>query len=431
MAREFKREKPLSIDKLAKPALIVCVVAILWSLGKSIFSADTIHRYSPLDSLQMSSLFSPSSSPSVVLCLSESEMEKGTQLNSAFYDASLNPDLSTVVTFITLDCESKMLNGDVINQKYSLDLTIKPATVFMTNSPGSKKIIKFKGSDLKSGAHLSKAIRHFSSPRSTKIKRTGDLQPLCLDLPYCLAILKSGDYTSDFKEAVKNVILKYPEVAVVNLDSDLMELKGVEGNAEAGSTYIDNSSRLVMFRNDPILEYKFYPISDVKGLSDWVEEGLDCEGCGFRLGGEGVKGISRTKRSRERAKKRRVEGERGGLGEGKKKKEKKGGGLFGNKKKGDTPPPPPESTGGDSKDDRKAERARRKKAQEAERKAAYDALSEEEKEAEDRKKEMERKRRIEEEIRRNAFEESDEGARGGEVEEEEEEEEEEEVMDLD
>ncbi|GMH82336.1 hypothetical protein TL16_g09223 [Triparma laevis f. inornata] len=228
MAREFKREKPLSIDKLAKPALIVCVVAILWSLGKSIFSADTIHRYSPLDSLQMSSLFSPSSSPSVVLCLSESEMEKGTQLNSAFYDASLNPDLSTVVTFITLDCESKMLNGDVINQKYSLDLTIKPATVFMTNSPGSKKIIKFKGSDLKSGAHLSKAIRHFSSPRSTKIKRTGDLQPLCLDLPYCLAILKSGDYTSDFKEAVKNVILKYPEVAVVNLDSDLMELKGVE-----------------------------------------------------------------------------------------------------------------------------------------------------------------------------------------------------------
>lgn len=125
-------------------------------LPQSIFGADTIHRYSPLDSLQMSSLFSPSSSPSVVLCLSESEMEKGTQLNSAFYDASLNPDLSTVVTFITLDCESKMLNGDVINQKYSLDLTIKPATVFMTNSPGSKKIIKFKGSDLKSGAHLSK-----------------------------------------------------------------------------------------------------------------------------------------------------------------------------------------------------------------------------------------------------------------------------------
>lgn len=162
----------------------------------------------------MSSLFSPSPTPSVVLCLSKDAYSSSQKLNSAFYDASLNfdPLSDTPINFITLDCSEPLKNGKSISETYSLDMSLKPATVFLTNSPTKNKLIKFTSSHLKSGSHLTKAIKANLEPRSIKIKKTGDLNPLCFDLPYCVAILKSGGYTDDFKKDLKNVILKYPEV---------------------------------------------------------------------------------------------------------------------------------------------------------------------------------------------------------------------------
>jgi hypothetical protein len=289
------RSRPPPLHLLFKPALLICVVSVLYSLISSVLTGNPFDRLDVEDTMHISDVFSGSLGGHVVLCLSQDEVERSKPLNSAFIDAAGIIDdgksETPLAKFVTVDCDAVTTKGGKsIHSKYGLDSSAKPAVVAVVNKGG--KVLQVKGKDLRSGYVLSKVVRGMLEVRAGKVESTKQLVTKCLSQRYCVAILKGGGVDEAGKKGrgeFKALMEGWSdEVAFVSVDSTVLEVQGVEVRME---DFVEGKDRAVLFVNEDEGDVKDDTRVKAVGfkgkwhkdtLGKWLQEGM--EGGGKDIG---------------------------------------------------------------------------------------------------------------------------------------------------
>ena len=159
-----------------------------------------------------------------VLCNSppKNEKSKGIPISSVFEDSLAE---GAPAEFVLMDCEHILPSGKSISQRFQIDLKKRP-TIFVSGKVGPPKQVHQK--HLKTGHMLTKLLKLMLEPHAAKIENTKDLKSKCLNKDMCGLLLKGGQPQPFVKDAVKNLLNKYPNIDFASVDSTVLLLTNLE-----------------------------------------------------------------------------------------------------------------------------------------------------------------------------------------------------------
>mmetsp|Transcript_17373 Transcript_17373/g.25204 ORF Transcript_17373/g.25204 Transcript_17373/m.25204 type:complete len:452 (+) Transcript_17373:93-1448(+) len=221
-----KTERAPPIDKLLKPAIGIGLAILGYYFFQGIQSE--IPRIDIQDELAVREVFfgeGESNKDYVVLC----HVPPGNSgsvtvpISSVFQEASA--DAASPGEFVLMDCTEKLPSGKTVAERFSLDLKKRP-TIFVSGKVGPPKQIPTK--HLKTGAMLTKVLKQLLEPHAAKIETTKDLKAKCLNKDVCGLLLKGGKPEPYVKDAVSNLLVKYPKVQFASVDSTVLYMSNLE-----------------------------------------------------------------------------------------------------------------------------------------------------------------------------------------------------------
>jgi len=253
MARKkVKTEKPPAIDKLMWPAVGVALAFLGYYFIKGV--ANEIPRLDVKDELVLRQVFfGEGSSPKnyVVLCHSEPEDEKSASIpiSSVFADAQAESGVgpTPLAEFGLMDCTYVLpSSGKTIAQRFGLDLQKRP-TIFVSGPAiEENKPKQIPSKHMKTGHMFVKLLKQMLKPHAAKINTSKELKSKCLNKDYCGLLLKGGTPETYVKDAVKNLLITYPQVQYASIDSKLLYATNLE--AEYLPEFESGTHRFVLFR---------------------------------------------------------------------------------------------------------------------------------------------------------------------------------------
>ncbi|KAL7529469.1 hypothetical protein ACHAWF_002990 [Thalassiosira exigua] len=214
------------VDKFLKPAAGVALAMLGYYVMKGM--TNEIPRIDVTDQLALREVFfgeGAAGKDYAVLCHPEAkDGSVGLPVSSVFQDS--HDDGSAPAEYVLMDCDHVLPDsGKSIYDKFKLNKKKRP-TVFVSGKVGPPKQVPEK--HLKTGAMLTKLLKHMLEPHAAKIEKTKELKEKCLNKEVCGLLLKGGKPEPYVKHAVANLLGKYPKVQFASIDSTLLFLTNLE-----------------------------------------------------------------------------------------------------------------------------------------------------------------------------------------------------------
>jgi len=160
-----------------------------------------------------------------------------------FQDAADEYASTNRADFVLMDCNYELPeSGKTVAERFGIDLKKRPS-IFLSGKVGPPKQVPLK--HLKTGHMLTKLLKGMLEPHAQKIENTKDLKAKCLNRDMCGLLLKGGKPEPYVKDAVSNLLNKYPDVTFASVDSTLMLLSNLE---EYLPEYKAGKHRFVLFK---------------------------------------------------------------------------------------------------------------------------------------------------------------------------------------
>eukprot|EP00550_Attheya_septentrionalis_P009085 CAMPEP_0198284394 /NCGR_PEP_ID=MMETSP1449-20131203/3866_1 /TAXON_ID=420275 /ORGANISM="Attheya septentrionalis, Strain CCMP2084" /LENGTH=434 /DNA_ID=CAMNT_0043981433 /DNA_START=56 /DNA_END=1357 /DNA_ORIENTATION=+ len=233
-----KTERAPAIDKLLKPAIGVAIALVAYY---SFTGLDLdIERVDVTDELALREvLFGDGAGKNyAVLCHGEENLAP---VSSVFQEAANEASVSA--EFRIMDCNHVLeSSGKSIADRFKLDLKKRP-TIFVSGKvPEQPKQIPQK--HLKTGHMLAKLLKQMLEPHAAKIETTKDLKAKCLEKEYCGLLLKGAKPEPFLKDAVANLLVKYPHVQFASIDATVLLTANLEEHLDE---FVPGQHRFVVF----------------------------------------------------------------------------------------------------------------------------------------------------------------------------------------
>lgn len=224
--KKKKQQSPPPVDTFLKPAAGLALSMLVYYFMKGMTSE--IPRIDVTDQLALREVLFGEGAVGkdyAVLCHPESKDDSvSLPVSSVFQDSS--DDGSAPAKYVLMDCDYILPDsGKSIYEKFKINKKKRP-TVFVSGKVGPPKQVP--ETHLKTGAMLTKLMKQMLEPHAAKIKKTKELKEKCLNKEVCALLLKGGKPEPYVKNAVANLLGKYPSVQFASLDSTVLFLTNLE-----------------------------------------------------------------------------------------------------------------------------------------------------------------------------------------------------------